>query len=69
MLYPEEFLFRFELSMLGSGALTISDTLRFQLSLIRPSLLLPRELVRLSLFELLALTTLFLLDLMVFVLC
>ena len=46
------------------GALTVSDTLYFQLSLIRPALLLPREIVRLSRFELLALTTLFLLDLM-----
>ena len=64
MLYPQELLFGFELRMLGSGTLTISDTLRFQLRLICLSLLLSRELVRLSLFELLALLSLFLLDLM-----
>jgi hypothetical protein len=64
MAYPEEFFFGFELGPLGGGTLTVSDTLRLQLGLIRPSLLLPCELVRLALFELLALATLLLLDLL-----
>jgi hypothetical protein len=64
MLYPEEPLFRFALGMLGRGTLTVSNTLRFQPGLVRPSLLLLRELVGLSFFELFALTTLVLLDLL-----
>jgi hypothetical protein len=48
---------------LGRGTFTVSDTLCFQPGLIRLSLLLLREIVRLSLFELFAFTTLFLLDL------
>jgi hypothetical protein len=64
MLYPQEFFFGFELGTLGRGTFTVSNTLRFQLGLIRPSLLLLCDRVRLSLFELLTLTTLFLLDLL-----
>jgi hypothetical protein len=64
MPYPQELLFSFELGTLGRSTFTVSATLRFQPGLIRPSLLLLREFVRLSLFELLALTTLLLLDLL-----
>jgi hypothetical protein len=64
MPYPQEFLFGFKLGTLGRSTFTVSNTLRFQPGLIRPSLLLLCDRVRLSLFKLLALTTLFLLDLM-----
>jgi len=64
MLYPQELLFGFKLGALGGGTFAVRHTLRFQPRLIRPSLLLLRDLVRLSLFELLALATLLLLDLL-----
>jgi hypothetical protein len=64
MAYPEELLFRFELGPLRRGALTVSGTLRLQPGLICSPLLFLRDFVCLSLFELFALTTLFLLDLL-----
>jgi len=64
MLYPQELLFGFELGTLGRSPFTVSDTLRFQPGLIRPALLLLRECVCLAFFELLALATFLLLDLL-----
>ena len=46
MLYPQELLFHLELGTLGRGTFTVRDTLRFQLGLIRPPLLLLADLVR-----------------------